>query len=161
MPKHKKHSSGSRTLPSSHQTEICLAQVSLNNVHKRGLKHHHFTVHTTQQCLDHPHPTPHLPVAATASILTASIILTTVARGRTFLTGTSGASSSEISTGVMPGATRANWTRMSIKVSKVSSESTQRHGGPTPRPTTFKATFPKKTAGNLQPATGRTDLICI
>ena len=26
-----------------------------------------------------------------------------------------------------------------------------------PRPTTSKATFPQKTAGNLQPATGRTD----
>ena len=44
-----------------------------------------------------------------------------------------------------------------VKVSKVSSESTWRHGGPTPRPTTSKATFPKKTAGNLQPSTGRTD----
>ena len=57
----------------------------------------------------------------------------------------------------MPGAARANWARSSVKVSKVSSESTRRQGGPTPRPTTSKATFPKKTAGNLQPATGRAD----
>ena len=56
---------------------------------------------------------------------------------------------SGLSTGVMPGAARTNWAHSSIKVSKVSSESTRRHGRPTPRPTTSKAT--------LQPATGRTD----
>ena len=55
------------------------------------------------------------------------------------------------------GAARANWARLSVKVSKISSESTRRHGGPSPRPTKSKATFPRKTAGNFQPATGRTD----
>ena len=65
-----------------------------------------------------------------------------------------GAPSANPSSGVTPGAALTNWARSSIKVSKVSSESTRRHGGPTPRPTTSKATFPKKTAGtyNRRPA---------
>ena len=51
---------------------------------------------------------------------------------------------SELSTGVTPGAARADGARSSVHVSKVSSESTRRHGRPTPRPTTSKATFPKR-----------------
>ena len=59
--------------------------------------------------------------------------------------------------GAAPGAARANGARSSIRISKASSESTRKHGGPTPRPTASKATFPKKPAGNSQPATGRTE----
>ena len=63
-----------------------------------------------------------------------------------------GAPSTDPTSEVMPGAARTNWARSSIKVSRVSSESTRRHGGPTPRTITSKATLPKKSAGNLQPA---------
>ena len=54
--------------------------------------------------------------------------------------------------GVTPGTVQFISAHSSIKAGKVSSESNQRHGGPTPRPTTSKATFPQENGREL--ATG-------
>ena len=56
--------------------------------------------------------------------------------------------------GITPRAARANRARSSVRFCKASSESTRKHGGPTPRPTASKATFPNRAAGNSHSATG-------